>query len=405
MATREERKELFNHVIRRDGKPGRVPLLCNVSSSWKVLESRYPLSDALRNGEHLKQCTLDFHEKYDYDAYCDMGGRNPLRVADALGRSGHIIDDAAGTISIKDNKYMTEDDYDIILKKGWKRWLLENYLPRRLQVRSAEEFADKLDSGVPEMLKYFEEMGQIGAAMNERNALGGGMSFVIQPACMLMNWYRGIENFSIDLRRRKEKVKAVLDIIWEETSPYAHADSTLEEQADVSTANKMIMTSKINADDPNCMAMANHQATFLSNAVMNPKQFEYFIWPYFSQALDYAVAHNQTVFLYAEADVLRFKDYINSVPKGTMAVMLEMDDLFEAKKVIGDHVALVGGYPVNYLYHKSIEENIDLCKRIMDEVAYDGTYIYSENKIVCHKTDADPEKLKAVVDFFRNTKY
>ena len=122
MATREERKELFNHVIRRDGKPGRVPLLCNVSSSWKVLESRYPLSDALRNGEHLKQCTLDFHEKYDYDAYCDMGGRNPLRVADALGISGHIIDDAAGTISIKDNKYMTEDDYDIILKKGWKRW-------------------------------------------------------------------------------------------------------------------------------------------------------------------------------------------------------------------------------------------------------------------------------------------
>lgn len=174
---------------------------------------------------------------------------------------------------------------------------------------------------------------------------------------------------------------------------------------DINTSGTYLMKTSIDVSDPEYTCSCDHWGSVLSHSIMNPKQYGEFIWPYLSQVLDYVVDNNQTMILYSEADAIRFKDYYNSVPKGHLAITLEMDNVFDAKKELGDHITIIGGYPVNYLYYKTTDECIDMGKKIMDEVAYDGAYIYSESKIISHKTDAKRENLLTVLNFFRDQKY
>jgi hypothetical protein len=57
--------------------------------------------------------------------------------------------------------------------------------------------------------------------------------------------------------------------------------------------------------------------------------------------------------------------------------------------------------PVDLLYHGTKRENINYAKRLIDELAADGGFMFSQNKMVSYPNDCKAENLKAVNDFVR----
>ena len=54
----------------------------------------------------MEKVVCDFHERYNFDAYTDLGTRNPVRVTNALGGYHYVIDDEKEVINIDDRSIL-----------------------------------------------------------------------------------------------------------------------------------------------------------------------------------------------------------------------------------------------------------------------------------------------------------
>jgi uroporphyrinogen-III decarboxylase len=87
------------------------------------------------------------------------------------------------------------------------------------------------------------------------------------------------------------------------------------------------------------------------------------------------------------------------LPKGFAIGLVEGDNIFDAKKKIGDNVTLAGGMPLELMKLSTKEKCIDAAKRIIDECAPGGGYIFATSRALLSKGDVNVENLKAVNEF------
>lgn len=80
-------------------------------------------------------------------------------------------------------------------------------------------------------------------------------------------------------------------------------------------------------------------------------------------------------------------DVIKDVPKGKCLYHFESTDIFNAKKVLGDTVCLMGNVPNSLLATGTPQSVGDYCKRLID-VCGDGGFILSSGAII---DEARPE--------------
>jgi len=80
-----ERLQLFKDCIAMK-KPKRIPLL-SCFYTWKILDSDsgYKLSEAMANYDVMERVVCEFHERYQFDAYNELGTRNMVKPFDDLG--------------------------------------------------------------------------------------------------------------------------------------------------------------------------------------------------------------------------------------------------------------------------------------------------------------------------------
>ena len=71
-------------------------------------------------------------------------------------------------------------------------------------------------------------------------------------------------------------------------------------------------------------------------------------------------------------------------------------DIFEAKKVLGDHMCLMGDVSATMFTLGTPEEVEAYCKRLIDEVGEGGGFILSSGCGVPH--DAKPENMRALIE-------
>lgn len=116
--------------------------------------------------------------------------------------------------------------------------------------------------------------------------------------------------------------------------------------------------------------------------------------------LDVLAKKGKTVRLFMEGSSERFWEYFKDYPKGTIVMHVEQDDVFKLRKEL-PNVAIMGGMPVTTLGGGTKQECLDLTKRLCDELGAEGGYIFSEDKMVSFRNDANPENVKAVCDFLR----
>lgn len=376
-----ERVQLYKDAARHK-KTSRVLNLANIWT-WKICDSGYKLSEALFDYNKMEDIVCKFHEKYQFDFYMDYGLRNPLRIPDVLGFTDYIIDDDTCSLTYAtDINYMTEEDYDLIIE-NFDKYLWTRCVPRKFKKLCGPNGKEMLKKAAEELVKYQEFGAHILNKMETDYGVPGSI-FVGVPTFFnffetLYLAFRGMKALSIDLRRIPDKVKAVCQ---------AHGNGRAFEQYKASVQ----PGTNMNNGPDFCIYL-------LSHVILSKKQFEEFYWPYLKELFDFVEKYDKIMHIFNESENSRLYDFYKQAPKGHVVVHFENDDLFKAKKEIGDTVCLCGGMPSDLLARGTKKECIDYAKRLIDELASDGGFIFSQDKMISYPNDCSAENLKAVNEF------
>jgi len=376
----KERIEMFDNVYNFKHNQ-RIPLGCNIWS-WQVLDCGYKQSEALENYDIAEKINREFHERYHFDAYTNLITRNPKRITDLLGGGAHYIDATDEIIQCDDHGCMEPDEYSELIKDP-RAFYWTKAFPRYTHYQD-ENFV-LTEGNLKQAIQEWSDFGSYSNKMldmnfNEFGALMYYCQFCQVPFEHIMTNLRGIVGTSRDLRRKK---KEILDTI------------AADEQITMDNVERAIKMDSTGYVAPITMV-------FLSHSILNPKQFEQFYYPTLKKIIDCAVANQKRMYLFIESTMMRFVDFFRDVPKGTMMIHLEQDDIFEFRKQL-PNIAVAGGMPTTLLGPGSKQECIDYAKKLIDGLG-EG-YVFCQNKMVSYRNDCSRENLLAVNEFVRNYQY
>ena len=369
--TLEDRVKLFRDAAAFQ-KTEKIPNL-SLAFTWKVHDSAYPVKDALYDWKVMEKAVREFHERYQFDAYMDLGTRNVLGLTDALGGGTHYFDEASNSIYAVEKACFTAADIDGYLKDPIKasRKCFEQKYPNAT--------AKSLMKAQLEMIKFVMYSAKITKIFNKEYQIpvtNTGQFFI--PPYENVMFYTGLRELAIGLRRDGEKYKQLFDyMFWTETYPGMIAaldQDTSKFVQDVNTA-------------------------LIGYCSLSPKQFEQFYWPYLKILLDEVAKRNKTIHIFTEQSMLRFSEFFEDVPKGVLVLHPDQDDIFEVRKRL-PNVALAGGMRAQMLSNATPEECVDRAKELIEGLG-EG-YIFSQDNMMSFPNDCKRENLLAVNEFVNN---
>jgi hypothetical protein len=373
----KERTELFANAIAFK-KNKRVPLCSNIFT-WKILDAGFKFSEALYDYDIQEKIHNEFYQRYQFDAYIDPGNRNPMRISKALGGGFNTIGETDETLVYDDHHIMERDEYRELAKnpigfywtKAFKRFCKPGIT------------VGEIENAVKEQALF----GEYSAKMTNKfiNEFGAMLFFskntCIAPFEILCNTLRGIKEISLDIRKCKTEMQEVMDIMF-------------------STWIEPVIKNGIESDYTGFIEPLS--IAFLAHSILSVDQFGELYWPYVKKMIDAAIVHKKQIALYCESALLRFAEFFQDVPKGTLLVHLEQDDIFEVRKKL-PNIALAGGMPAELLGSGTKEQCVDYAKKLIDTLG-DG-FVLSQNKMMSYKNDAKRENLIAVNEFARSYQY
>lgn len=378
----QERIKLFRDQA--NFKPTeRIPHFCN-AVTWKVFDAGESLPNALTDFKVMEKVVRHFLETYNVDGLMDVGIRNQFNVTEAFGSEGYYYytEEAVG---IKDHAHCTVDTLMDYLEDP-TRYTWEKILPEKYGEDWVNKDIETWKKVFWEYLKYtyfIIHMGSVSGkeygipSLAPNNPAKGAIQFGIEE---LESNLLGIKDLSISLRRHKDLLKEFCDR-WDAE----HIDTMLED----------IYLGKGPKDDKYCF---DASIILLSHNILNPKQFDMFLWPSLKKLLDAYADMGMNVRIFAEGSILRYADKFQYYPKGTITMHLEQDDPFEFREA-APNIAIMGGLGTELLANGSPEDCVAHTKKLCDELGRQGGFILSEGKMLSYKNDCTSDNLKAICDF------
>ncbi|MDR2956847.1 MAG: hypothetical protein LBU61_01515, partial [Coriobacteriales bacterium] len=342
--------------------------------TWKYLDAGYSLHEALYDYEILEKVNSEFHEIYQYDAYMDIGTRNPMRLPAALGGGLHYIDDSGEALLIDDNTTLYREEYmEYLTRTAEFQWSKQLKRMARPGVTIGE-----LRNAVLEFMAFGEYAGK----MSDKLLNYYGAMMTINPATIafipietFFIGLRGMRELALDVAKHKDLMKEVSDMMFEQ----------------------QIAPMLGNAPNVDQNGFVGHLGSvFFAHSMLNQKQFEELHWPYFKKIIDTAVANNLRIFVFCESAMLRFAEFFEDIPKGILMIHPEQDDIFEFRRRL-PNIVLSGGMPTSLLGYASPKECVDYARRLVEELG--PGFVLSQDKMMSYRCDATRENLLAVNEF------
>lgn len=136
--------------------------------------------------------------------------------------------------------------------------------------------------------------------------------------------------------------------------------------------------------------------TRTSASAINPKLFEKYALPEWLEMCEYYVRHKITPVLHLDSDWTPFLHYFKEFPRGKCIMNLDgSTDIFEAKRVLGDHMCIMGDVPATLLKLGEPAEVEEYCRKLFREVGAGGGFILSSGCTI--PVDAKAENVKAML--------
>ena len=378
---RHERKELFMDVVKRRKKPSRIPLISS-DSLWKICDEGEKFSIALNDYDRLYEIMCAYHERYDFDSYTGYSARNTIPFTNALGEGMYIMGDDPNSLTVRDDFPMRGDEYGELAEKGIVKFCLENLICRLFHYKTREEDVEHLKAATPWLMKYSDYYSRVSAkfvhgyGVPKIESCGYQVSFENYSFGL-----RGIKETAMDLRRRPQEMLDAMEKMEEYYWP-----------AFTSAAENLRYSDEVVFDTSTCP---------MNYTLLSPKQFAKFYWPWMKRYFDFVEAHDQTSYIFAEGSFANKIDFFRDIPEKRVGVLVEEDDPAFVKKAL-PNLTVIGGYPSMVLGQESREKNLSTVKKLVEECASDGNYIFSMDKMLSYPRDCNRENLLAVLDYLRS---
>jgi len=266
---------------------------------------------------------------------------------------------------------MSVEDYDIIIQKGWNHFFYDQLLPRILPGYGGGLWGT--GKAVLRLMSFARDFKKDAHYWEDRGipVLIGILTAIPYE---IFSTARTFSQFTLDLFRHPEKVKAAMDAAMPDVI------SQVLKGAKALGVPRVFVAGERGAGD-----------------VTSPKQFETFYLPYLIQLVDALVKEDMVPLLHCDSNWDRNLPLLKELPQGKCILDLDSaTDIFKAKDLLGDHMCLMGDVPASLFKLGTPEEVSDYCKKLIDEVGRDGGYILSSGCTVPY--NAKYENLKAMIE-------
>lgn len=292
-----------------------------------------------------------------------LGGRTETFVAD----------DGVSTMHVQLDK-MKEDEYPQLIE-NMEKFVKEVLLPRKYPILfngDKEQAKNILKTVVEENIHCYATGPMAGFEEKLYKKYGtpetySSSLFVSYPLDVIFDFFRGFKGTITDLRRHHNEVKDACDMLY---ATYCNHFDTLDFEFPFAPS-------------------LPHIPTYLSL-----KQFDELFWPYMQEMYNNISKARNKVFLSLEGRWMPLIEYFNDLPKDSCVIIVDDDDIFEVNKKIGANQILGGGIKIQNIRLNSLQNNIDYAKKVIDECASGGGFLFASDKWWSCKGDVNDTLLK-----------
>jgi hypothetical protein len=346
-----------------------------------------------------------FVNDYGFDAFGVIGIIAPIPAMKALDYklyqwpgSGGVPDDSIYRYFEHDWLVEAKEYDDLALDPT--DWWMRQYIPRFCGALSGlaklPNFTEFMELpnlagflapfGLPEVQESLKKLMEVGSLTLEWMGAVGGLigkligdgyppsagGFAKAPFDILSDTFRSFKSAMLDLRRNGDRMIAAMETL----APLAI---------------KMAVQAIDNSGNP-LVFMPLHKG---ADGFMSQAQFEKFYWPTLKRVFEGIVEAGGVPVPFAEGGYNQRMDYMNEMPKGAVAWMIDRSDMKELKKKVGGNCCLIGNVPSSIL-HAGTPADVDkLVKELIDDAATGGGYMLATGTVT---DEARPEMIKAMIE-------
>lgn len=251
-----------------------------------------------------------------------------------------------------ETEIMLPEDYDFAIENGFKA--LQERLDKRANPNAN---ANAPQVSPEERQRRMAQSAERAKAINAKWRARGTTCLTAGMPTNPLGYFtsqRSILKFPMDLRRIPEKVKLATRVCLPEY---------------IAQAKRMIESTGI----PRVTIGGGLRG---GATIFSAKAFEEFALPNWIEAVYAMTDAGYDVVFHCDSDWTKFLHYFKEFPKGRCVLQLDgATDIFEAKRVLQDHMVLMGDVPAPMLTLGTPEETFAYCKRLIEVVGKDGAFI------------------------------
>lgn len=275
---------------------------------------------------------------------------------------------------IRERPNIHRKDYDLLIRKGWNAFMYE-MIPRVWKISNEE--MEKYGSveayhkvRVERSIAQYRKDTELWRKKGVDVFVGAG----VQSPQMALSCGRSLTEYTIDLYEIPDKVEEAL---W----------AALPDLIKGGIAG-------CHATGISCVAIVLERGS----AQYYPLSFfERFEFPQLKKMIEEFVANGITPLLHLDTDWSKNLPYFKEFPKGKVIASTDgTTDLFKAKKVVGNHLCLMGDVPASLLVAGTVKEVENYIRRLIEEVGDGGGFILGTGCSM--PPDAKFENVKMMVD-------
>jgi len=216
---------------------------------------------------------------------------------------------------VREEEVMTQADYDTIIEKGWMAFFME-YMPRVIDMGELQEFFGWAQTMGGSMLQRYREHDFVVIA-------GGLGSIPFEYFC----GGRSMQQFYFDLYRIPDKVQAAMDAAFPE-----------------------MIAATVGAVKATGLPGAWLGGWRSASALIAPKLWNRFVWPYFVKFTHALVDAGIVPVLHWDQDWTRDLARLQELPAKKCVLNPDgMTDIRKFRELVGDRMALLGDVPAALL--------------------------------------------------------
>jgi len=402
----ERRKRIDDAISLRE--PDRVPITSG-AQCYPMYNAGYTVADAVYDFDKYAESIIKDIVQYEPDAPnasnggITIPGQGP--VLDLL-RPKNLVWPGASDGRISRNSTQQFIEYAVLLEEDmdffmedYTGWLLTKGYPAVSELLEplgewnfAQNFLDSHFRGLiqlfstpalREMIQIIWRISDMLAKLDEKNAalsrkiegLGFPVNFggaALVPFDMYSDFYRGTLDTMTDLYERPEVITRFIDRQLEFV-----LDSISAQAAQA--PGKWIF-----------IPLHKGMDSFLTD-----RQYKDYYWKHLQRMINHIIDAGMVPFVYTEGPYNSRLKYLTEVPKGKVVYSFEDVDPVSAKIALGDTACIQGLFPVYLLHYGKKQQVIDEAKRLIDNLAPGGGYIFTTG---AGYDQAKPENVEAMFD-------